>query len=122
MEMTAHQRHFGVNDEDEPFVFLWTHDEDRDFVFSLTRPVDGGDATPIKYMVLDQMYEAITDVDCQIDDDCIRAQVPIALRQYTSNSDEIVVYHRCTGDTLRELIDVLRAIFKGKAGLTIHVN
>ena len=122
MEMTAHQRHFGVNEEDEPFAFLWTHDDDLDFVFSLTRPVDSDDETPIEYMVLDQAWEPVTDFNCRIDDACIRAHVPIGLRRYTSNSDKMIVRHCCTGDALRDLVGVLRVIFKGKTGLEVHVK
>ena len=122
MEMTAHQRCFGVNEDDEPFTFLWTHDDDLDFVFSLSRPINSGDDSPIEYMVLDQIWEPIADFNCQIDNDCIRADVPAALRPYASNSDQIVVRHRCDGDSLRGLIEALQSIFKGKSGLQIDVK
>lgn len=122
MEMTAHQRHFGIDDEDEPYTFLWTHDDELNFVFSLTRRMDGIDDTPIEYMVLDQIWEPVDDFDCRIDDTRIRARVPIGLRRYTLNSDEIVMLHGCIGDELYALVDVLRAIFKGKAGLEVHLN
>ena len=122
MEMTAHQLHFGIDDEDEPFTFLWTRDDELDFVFSLTRRIDDNDETPIEYMVLDQIWEPVDDFDCRIDDECVRAHVPIGLRRYTSNSEEIVMRHGCIGDELGALIDVLRAIFKGKTGLQVHLT
>lgn len=93
--------------------------DDRDFVFSLARPLHGADETPIEYMVLDQATERIADFACLIDEHCIRAEVPVGLRKYTSNSDSLVVLHCATRETLGELIDVLRAIFRGKAGLKI---
>jgi hypothetical protein len=122
MEMTAHQLRFGVDDEDEPFTFLWTHDDELDFVFSLSRPIDGNNETPIEYMVLDQLWEPVGDFPCRVDNDCIRAYVPAGLRRYTSNSDEIVVHHGCIGDKLSDLIHVLRALFIGKTGLEVRVT
>jgi hypothetical protein len=122
MKMTAHQRHFGVDEEDTPFAFLWTHDDALDFVFSLTRPVDSDDETPIEYMILDQVWVPVADFKCRIDDECMRAQVPTTLRPHTLNSSQIVVRHCCTGETLRELIDILHIIFKRKSGFSVQVT
>lgn len=119
--MTAHQRHFGVDDEDEPFAFLWIYDFDLDFVFSLTRSVtEDSDDTAIAFMVLDQLWEPVADFECRIDNRCLRAQVPTALRRHTWNRSEIVIRHCCTGETLLGLIAILRTIFKGKSGLIVQ--
>lgn len=119
MEMTAHQRRFGINDDEDPFAYLWAHDENLDFVFSLSRPIGGNEKTPIEYMVLDQTWVPIEDFECRIDEDSIHAYVPAGLRSYTANSDEIVVHYGCRGDELSALIDTLRQIFSGKTGLRV---
>ncbi|WDI42069.1 hypothetical protein [Bremerella sp. P1] len=122
MEMTAHQMRFGINDEDEPFAFLWAFDSNLDFVFSVSRPINDNDAAEIEFMVLDQIWEPVDDFDCRIDDTLICALVPPGLRRHTNGSKEIVVNHNCVDHEWNDLIDVLRRIFKGKTGLEVLVK
>ncbi len=65
-------------------------------------------------MVLDQVWVHVADFECRIERSVYSCSGANENEAATSNSSDIVVRHGCAGDTLRELVAILRAIFKGK--------
>ena len=120
MEMVAHHRRFGVDIEDEPFVFVWLHDDNLDCVLSLTRSIDDSDAF-IEVMARDQLWERVSDLKCHVDTTTIHVEIPFGLRKYVSNRDTIVVHLNCTISELHNLVPTFQSIFKGKKGFKVDI-
>ena len=115
MKLFAHEKYYGLNEEDEPFHFLYFRDNVKDFVFSLTRMKA---SSKIEIMVKDQIIDSVEDLDCKIDSDFFSAKVPESLQKYLAEEKyTIEVKHDCDTEEIESLKAALRQIFKGKNGL-----
>lgn len=121
MNLITTRRCIELDDDgtEESLASVWFYDEAQDFVFPLSRQLHGDDADLIEFMVLDQMWDAISDCKCVVDIHTITADVPASLRQYTDGDSIISVKHGCIGQDFSNLLHVLGSIFEGKHGLVI---